>query len=422
MHEFTLKDNIVTLKIKISQKEWEDRLQEAYESNKSRFSITGFRKGHAPRKVIEKTYGDDVFYEDAVQSIANAEMIEFITKNPKLEPLQAPNITNVVMDNEGLKFDLSFEIMPEIKLCKYTDLEFKKLSTKVTEEDINHEIEHLLNDNATFKDVERETKNGDQVVIDFVGYVDEKEFEGGRAENFPLELGSHTFIEGFEEQLVGKKKGDDVKVNIKFPDNYVEYLAGKSGYFNVKIKEVREKTLPTLDDKFISNATEYENLEEYKKHLQEHIQSMKEDRSIARLKSDIYEYLLKNTNVVAPKFMVDNEVHAEMHEIEDRAKSFGMTMEQYFDAVKMPIEEYREMCKQRADRSIRMHFIFEQFFDELKITAYEEEIKAQIDKMKLNREDENARLQAIHMVKVNKVFDYLCKNNKLVEVDTVEEL
>ena len=422
MHEFTLKDNIATLKIKVSSKEWEEKLQEAYEANKGRFAITGFRKGHAPRKVIEKTYGDDIFYEDAVQNIANTEMIDFVTKNSKMEPLQAPNITNVVMDNEGLKFDLTFEIMPEIKLCKYTGLEFKKLSTKVTDEDINHEIEHLLNDNATFKDVDRETKNGDQVVIDFVGYVDGKPFEGGRAENFPLDLGSQTFVEGFEEQLVGKKKGEDVKVDIKFPENYVEYLAGKSGYFDVKIKEVREKTLPTLDDKFISNATEFENLEEYKKHLQEHIQSMKEDRSIARLKADIYEYLLKNIKVVAPKFMVDNEVRSEMHEIEERAKSFGMTAEQYFDSVKVPMEEYRQMCEGRASRSIRMHYIFEQFFDELNITAYEEEINAQIDKMKLSRENENARLQAIHIVKVNKVFDYLCKNNKLVEVDTVEEL
>ena len=422
MHEFTLKDDMVTLSVKVTQKEWEERLQEAYENNKSRFSITGFRKGHAPRKVIEKTYGDDIFFEDAVQMIANTEIIDFLTKNPKLEPLQAPNIKNVVMDNNGLSFDLNFEVMPEIKLCKYTGLEFKKLSTKVTDADVEHEIGHLLNDNATFTDVERETKNGDQVVIDFVGYVDGKAFEGGRAENYPLELGSHTFIEGFEEQLVGKKKGDDVKVDIKFPENYVDYLAGKSGYFDVKIKEVREKTLPTLDDKFISNATEYETVEEYKKYLQEHIQSMKEDRSIARLKSDIYEYLLKNTNVKAPQFMIDQEVHAEMHEIEDRAKSFGMTMEQYFDAVKMPMEEYRNMCEERASRSIRMHYIFEQLFDKLKITAYEEEITAQLEKMKATDADENARLQAIHMVKVNKVFNYLCENNKLVEVDTVEEL
>lgn len=143
---------------------------------------------------------------------------------------------------------------------------------------------------------------------------------------------------------------------------------------------------------------------------------------MARLKADIYEYLLKNTPVKAPQFMVEREVHAEMHEIEDRAKSFGMTMQEYFDAVKMPIEEYRDMTRARADRSIRMHFIFEQFFDELKVTASEEEISAQIEKMKLSNDDESARLQAIHMVKVNKVFDYLCKNNKLVEVDTVEEL
>ena len=168
MHEFTLKDDMVTLSVKVTQKEWEERLQEAYENNKSRFSITGFRKGHAPRKVIEKTYGDDIFFEDAVQMIANTEIIDFLTKNPKLEPLQAPNIKNVVMDNNGLSFDLNFEVMPEIKLCKYTGLEFKKLSTKVTDADVEHEIGHLLNDNATFTDAERETKNGDQVVIDFV--------------------------------------------------------------------------------------------------------------------------------------------------------------------------------------------------------------------------------------------------------------
>ena len=422
MQESTVKENMVTLAIKVTEKEWEEKVQEAYENTKSKFSITGFRKGHAPRKVIEKTYGDDIFFEDAVQQIASDEMIAFVTKNPKMEPLTAPNITNVVMDNKGVSFDLSFEIMPEFKLCKYTGLEFKKLTTKVSDHDVEYEIEHLLNDNATYSDVEREAKSGDQVVIDFVGYVDGKAFDGGRAENFPLELGSHTFIGNFEEQLVGKKKGEDVRVDIKFPDNYVENLAGKSGYFDVKIKEVREKSLPTLDDKFISNATEYETVEEYKKHLVEHIQSMKEDRSMARLKADIYEYLLKNTPVKAPQFMVEREVHAEMHEIEDRAKSFGMTMQEYFDAVKMPIEEYRDMTRARADRSIRMHFIFEQFFDELKVTASEEEISAQIEKMKLSNDDESARLQAIHMVKVNKVFDYLCKNNKLVEVDTVEEL
>ena len=151
---------MVTLSVKVTKKEWEERLQEAYENNKSRFSITGFRKGHAPRKVIEKTYGDDIFFEDAVQMIANTEIIDFLTKNPKLEPLQAPNIKNVVMDNNGLSFDLNFEVMPASKLCKYTGLEFKNLSNKVTAPYVALEIGHILNDHASLPHAERAHKNG----------------------------------------------------------------------------------------------------------------------------------------------------------------------------------------------------------------------------------------------------------------------
>ena len=205
----------VIIDVKIDDKEWNEGVNKVYENTKSKFNVIGFTKGHAPKKVIEQQYGDDVFYEDTLDYFIRKSLNEFLNKNPKLEPVSYPNTKlGEYVVGDGISFTIEFDIMPEFKLPKYTGLEFTQESSKVLDKEIEHEIHHLLEDNATFNSVDRESKLGDQLIIDFVGSIDGVEFEGGRAENFPLELGSHSFIDTFEDQLVGKKKGENVDVNV----------------------------------------------------------------------------------------------------------------------------------------------------------------------------------------------------------------
>ena len=416
MFEQSEKDNVVTIKVSINKKEWENEIEMAYERNKHRYAVTGFRPGHAPKKVIEKNYGDDIFYDSAVSGVIAKAMQDYASKNGTKPPIERPNVSDLRIDDDGLKFTLTFEIEPEIKLCEYTGLTFKKMPVEVTESDIQMEIDALLEDNSKYEAVDRASKNGDQVLIDFNGSVDGKEIEGGRAENYPLTLGSHMFIPGFEEQLVGKKKGDKVRVEVKFPSDYVKEYADKDAIFDVLVKEVREKNVPTLDDKFISNATEFETVEEYKKKVKENIQNRKKNYAENQLKNDIFAYILDNSPFKAPQFIVQNYVHSELDEIDKNAKALGFTSEEYFEKSGITREEFIHSCVAHAEGGVRLRYLIKKLVEDLNIKLTKEEIEATKAKLRVNLPDSNdlEELATLNAER-DKIFEYLLAHNTIVE-------
>ena len=410
----------VIIDVKIDDKEWNEGVNKVYENTKSKFNVIGFRKGHAPKKVIEQQYGDDVFYEDTLDYFIRKSLNEFLNENPKLEPVSYPNTKlGEYVVGDGISFTIEFDIMPEFKLPKYTGLEFTQESSKVLDKEIEHEIHHLLEDNATFNSVDRESKLGDQLIIDFVGSIDGVEFEGGRAENFPLELGSHSFIDTFEDQLVGKKKGENVDVNVKFPDDYpAKEYAGKKALFKVTIKDIREKALPTFDDKFVSDATEFENAEEYKNHIKEHIQSMKAERADYDVKHNILKHIVDNTEMEIPQSLIDMEVDSNVHQLEDACKMYQMDINDYLSRMNTTLEDYRKSCEERAKTNIKSRYILRQIIDENNISASAEEIDAKIKelpdlrgKKEITSED---RVYAENSVLLDKTYNFLKENNKII--------
>ncbi len=273
MYKYELKDKQGSLKVSVSAKDWQDAVERAYEKNKGKYNVQGFRKGKAPRRVIEQTYGDTVFFDDAFEDVVSKEYGKFLNENKEVRPASMPQVEmNSFTADKGVEATLTFDLMPEVSLGDLKTLKTKKKAAKVEDKTIEAELERMRSLHARFVEKDKTAENGDFATIDFSGSVDGVKFEGGTAENYRLELGSHTFIEGFEEQVVGMKLGQTKDVNVTFPENYqAENLKGKPAVFVVTLKKVEEKELPELNDRFIADSTEFESLDEYKKNLKERL-------------------------------------------------------------------------------------------------------------------------------------------------------
>ena len=410
------KTNVIVT-VSIDGKNWKDAEQKVYETTKGKFNVIGFRKGHAPKKVIEKQYGENVFFDDTLDYFLRTTMNEVLAKDPNLEPLSYPKTAIQKLNADGgVEFTLEFEVMPDFKLCKYTGLDFTKRSTKVTDEDFEHELDHLRQQSAKYNEVDRASKMGDSVVIDFVGSVNGEEFEGGRAEDYALTLGSHSFIDNFEDQLVGKKKGDKVDVNVKFPDDYpASEYAGKKALFKVTVKDVREKILPTLDDKFIADATEFETVDEYKKHVAEHIQSMKEKNEESKLENEILDYIVNNTEITVPKTLIDVEVEQNVKRLEDACKMYQMDIQDYLKSMNTTLDDYKKSCEERAVKNIKARYILREIIDENNIVAEPKEIEEKLATMpKKNEITDEDRIYVENGILIDKIYAFLKANNKII--------
>jgi len=406
----------VEIELTINGKEWEEGVEKVYESSKSKFNVVGFRKGHAPRKVIEKQYGDSVFFEDTVEYFVNATLNEVLNANPELEPVTMPStkFENFTVEN-GLKMKIYFDIVPDFQLCNYKGVTFKVHSDKVTDHDIEHSIHHLLEDNAKFESVDREIKNGDSALIDFTGYIDNVPFEGGAAVDYPLEIGSHSFIDTFEDQLVGHKKGDEVDVNVTFPENYqAPEFQGKKALFKVAVKDVREKKLPEFNDKFVSDTTEFETVDEYKKDLTAHIQDMKTKQMDNELEYNIREYLLENTNLEIPEVMVDQSVREDENRMREALKAYNVSFEDYLLQTGSNYEAYTKNAKERTLKMIKTRYIYRKLLEENKISVSAKELEKATKDMK--SQDEIIRKE--NEMLLDKLHAFLKENNK---VEIIEE-
>ena len=301
--------NTLKLNVKISADVWANALEVAYETTKGKYNIQGFRKGKAPRKVIEKTYGDTIFYDEAFDNLISKEYAEFLSNNPELEPIEHPHVTINSITENGVDASILVILMPEVKLGKYEGLTIEKKVKKVTDKEVDEEAQKLANANARYVESEDVAALGDFATIDFSGSVDGVKFEGGTAEDFRLELGSHSFIDNFEDQIVGMKKGDEKDITVRFPKEYpAKELADKDAVFAIKVKKVEKKEIKELNDKLISDTTEFESLDEYKKDVRAKLEANALRAADKEVEASLVKTIVDSSEIDLPDSMIDHEV------------------------------------------------------------------------------------------------------------------
>ena len=343
----------VQLVIEIGGEEFEAAVQKAYLKQRNKINVPGFRKGKAPRKIIEGMFGSGVFYEDAINELypkAYAEAVE----QEKLDVVSWPNVEVVEAGKDGLTFKATVTVRPEVKLGEYKGLTAEKEEVKITDEDIDNELKPYINRASRMVTVEREAQNGDTVVIDFEGFKDGVPFEGGKAEGHSLELGSGAFIPGFEDQLVGTKAGDEKDVNVTFPEEYhAEELAGKPVVFKVKVHEVKEKQLPTIDDEFAKDVSEFDTLEAFRKDLADKLTQRREAQAKRAFEAAIMEQVMDNMEVEIPDAMVAYETDQMVEDMARRVQAQGIPFEQYMAMTGMTIDIVRSQAAAAAMERVR---------------------------------------------------------------------
>lgn len=390
-----LEKNMVKLTIEASAEEFEAAIEKAYLKNRSKLAIQGFRKGKAPRKIIEKMYGVGFFYEDAANFVI-PDAYEKAAEESKLDIVAQPEIDVVQIESgKPFIFTATVAVKPEVTLGDYKGISVEKANVEVTEEEINAELDKAREQNSRTINVEdRPAKDGDQTVIDFEGFVDGVPFEGGKGEDYPLTLGSHSFIDTFEEQLVGKNIGEEVEVNVTFPTEYhAENLAGKPAMFKVTIKEIKEKELPTLDDDFAKDVSEFDTLDEYKEDVKSTILEKKEKEAKSAKEDAVIAKIIENATMDIPNPMVDTQVRQMADEFAQRIQAQGLSVEQYFQFTGMDSKAFIESLRPQAVKRIESRLVLEAIVKAENIVATEVEFEKEIEEMASMYQMEVAKLK-----------------------------
>ena len=378
-----LEKSMAKLTIEVAADEFEAALNKAYQKSKNKINLPGFRKGKAPRAMIEKMYGAGIFVEDAANIII-PDAYESAAKESELEIVAQPEIA-VEQAEKGKPFifTATVAIKPDVTLGDYKGIEVEKKEAEVSEDEISAEIDRVRESNARMITIDdRATQDGDTVVIDFDGYVDGEQFEGGKAEDYTLVLGSHSFIDNFEDQLVGKNIGDDVEVNVTFPEQYqAEELQGKPALFKVKIKEIKVKELPELDDDFAQDVSECDTLDAYKEEVKSKLVKTKED-DIKREKEDaVIEKIIENATMEIPEQMVDAQTRQMTQEFAQRLQSQGLSLEQYMQFTGSTPEMLLEQVTPQAEERIKARLVLEAVVKAENIEVSDEEFEKELEDM-----------------------------------------
>ena len=378
-----LEKNMAKLTIEVAAEEVEKAIQAAYMKEKNKISLPGFRKGKVPRKMIEKMYGAGVFYEDAANTLIQENYGTALDESG-VDVVSRPTI-DVVQIEAGKPFIFTAEVAvrPEVKLGKYLGVQVTKVDTSVSDEEVEEALEKERQKNSrTVTVTDRPVQNGDTAVIDFEGFVDGVAFEGGKGENHPLEIGSHTFIDTFEDQLVGKSTGDEVEVNVTFPEKYqAEELAGKPAVFKVKIHEIKAKELPELNDEFAQDVSEFETLEEYKADVRKRLEVQKEDEAKRTKEDEAIQKIIDKSEMEIPEAMIDTQCENMVNEFAQRIAQSGLSMEQYMQFSGLTLDKLKEQVRPEAETRIKSSLVLEQIAKDEKIQVSDEEIDAEIEKM-----------------------------------------
>lgn len=393
-----LENNMAKLTIEVPAEELESAIEKAYQKNKSKISVPGFRKGKVPRKMIEQMYGKEVFYEDAANYLipdaydnAVKECEEEIVSSPKIEVTQ-------IEAGKPFVFTAEVALKPEVKLGKYKGVKVEKIETEVTDEEVNVALDKERENNARTISVEdRAVKDGDMTVIDFEGFVDGVAFEGGKGENYPLTIGSGAFIPGFEEQLVGAELNKETEVNVTFPEDYhAEDLKGKAAVFKCTVKEIKEKELPELDDEFASEVSEFDTLAEYKEDMKKKLAEKKEAEAKNKKEEAAIEAIINDSEMDIPDAMVETQQRQMVEEFAQRLQMQGLSLDQYFQFTGLNAQMMLEQVKPQAEKRIKSRLVLEAVAEAEKFEVTEEEL-----------EKELARMAEMYQMEVEKVKELL---------------
>ena len=374
------KNGVIEVKFELNAKEWEAEVEKAYEKHKAEYKKEGFRTGKVPRKVLEQTYGENLFFEDAFNDSFPELYTKMLEKEKQLYPVDYPAISLDKMSKDGLSFSVKITLLPEVVLGEYSGIEIKKRSDKVTEAEIKKELDALAEKQVKFVEVaDREAKMGDLVNIDYAGFEGKDQFEGGTAKDQELELGSKTFIPGFEEQVVGMKIGEERDVNVTFPEHYhADNLAGKPVVFKVKLLGIREKVLPEINDEFASNASEFETLADLKKSIKDRLQENKTKEVEAEAENKLVEEIVKRAKLDVPAAMVDSQIDHELHHMEEAVKANGIDLKTYMQIMGTTLEDYRKSKEKEAEAQVKASLVLEEIIKKEGIKVLAKDMKAKI--------------------------------------------
>lgn len=378
-----LEKNMAKLTIEVSAEEVEKAIEKAYQKQKSRISVPGFRKGKVPRKMVEKMYGVGVFYEDAVNDMIPT-AYEAAVKESELEIVSQPKI-DVVQIEAGKEFIFTAEVAvkPEVELGEYKGVEVPKSDVSVSDEEIMAEIDKEREQNSRIITVDdRAVKDGDMTVIDFEGFVDGVAFEGGKGTDYPLTIGSHSFIDTFEEQLIGKNIGEEVDVNVTFPEEYhAEELKGKPALFKVTVKEIKKKELPELDNDFVEDVSEFSTVDEYKASIKTKIEEKKADEAKSAKEEATIEKIIEGAKMEIPDAMVDSQVRQMAEDFARRISAQGLTIDQYFQYTGLTSDKLLEQMRPQALKRIQSRLVLEAVADKENFEVTDEDVNNEINDM-----------------------------------------
>lgn len=422
--EKTENANEVKLNVTIEAAKFDEAIKKVYFKSAKYFNIPGFRKGKAPMNIVEKYYGKEIFYEDAFNEVVPEELEKAVTEN-KLEVVSRPDIdVTQIGKGQDLIFTAVFQTKPEAELGKYKGVEIKKIEYKVTDEDIEHELGHMQEHNSRLISVEdRAVEKGDIANINFEGFVDDVAFEGGKAENHDLEIGSNTFIPGFEDQVIGMKIEEEKDIKVKFPDEYFSKdLAGKDAIFKVKVNEIKKKELPKLDDEFAKDVSEFDTLKELKESIKEKQQKQNDERAKYETQDEVIKAICENIKVEIPTGMIETETENMLKDMEQRLSYQGLKLDQYLQMMGKTKEDMQKEYEPQAVEAIKSRLALEAVIKAEKIEVPEVDIDEKIKEMAKNygkendeefMKNENVRNYIKQGLESEKAIEFLVKNAKI---------
>ncbi len=420
--EKTKNANEVELEITIEAEKFENAIKKVYFQSAKYFNIPGFRKGKAPQNIVERYYGKEIFYEDAFNDLVPAEYEEALKSN-NIDAVSRPKIDIVTMEKgQDLVFKATVQTKPDVELGKYKGIEIEKIEYNVKDEDIENELKDMQDKNSRLVTVDdRAAKDGDTANIDYEGFIDGKAFEGGKAENHDLVLGSHSFIEGFEDQIVGMKIDEEKEIKVKFPEEYFSKdLAGKDATFKVKLNGLKKKELPALDDEFAKDVSEFDTLKELKDSIKERLERQNKEREKYEKQDAAIKAVVDEMKVDIPSGMIEMETENMMQDMEQRMSYQGLKLEQYLKMINKTEEEFKKEYEPQAIDAIKSRLAIEAVVKAEKIKATDEEIKSKVEEMAKNygkkpeelQDNENLKNYIKQGIENEKALDFLIENSK----------
>ena len=408
----SIEKNIVQLEIEVESEKFAQGMQKSFLKNAKKYNVPGFRKGKAPRNMIERVYGEQVFYEDAI-NIVCPEAYDEAIKQEAIDTVDKPEIDIKTMGaGENLVFTAKVTTKPEIELGEYIGVEIKKIEASVSDEDVENELKKAAEKNSRLITIEdRGVLSGDTVLIDFEGFIDTIAFEGGKASNFELVIGSNQFIPGFEDQLIGQKTGEELEVNVSFPEDYgKEELSGKPALFKVTINEIKLKELPVIDDEFAKDVSEFDTLEGYKFNLKNKLIETAEHKAKHETEDSVINKIAENASVEIPKVMIEKHIDSLVYDFNSRLKYQGLELNKYLEIMGMDLNAFREQFSVKAALDVKIQLVVEKISKVEKTEASQEEIYGELEKLAQNYQQEteefkkHLREEDIEYIKGNLIF------------------